>query len=416
MIAQNSIISIEAFFLTFLVYTFIIKTQNSRINWALCYSILWVAITLPTINYILVSLGFWNYTNTNGIKLPLNLFFVWLVFWAVVPVVLFKGRYLHIITFILFWLDIMYMPQLAQLNIITLHDNWIIGEIILLIVVWIPAYYWAHISITKKQLKIRAFFQTIVMGIFLFIIIPFATAYYFELDFKLHCNKYVFQFILIVALPALSAVQDLVQEGKGTPFPYDKTKLLVQNGVYAYCKNPIQWSFMLLFIPLSILYHMNVLLVGSVISILYAIGVANHQEYNAMESRFDEQWIAYKKNVPNWYFLWKPKHISQGTIYFKKNCNPCEDTKSWFSNRKTINLNIVYAETYRGKPLTQATYVSANNTTYSSVAAIARALEHINLAWASLAWFMRFPIINQLLQLIIDTIEIEQTNTCKTKK
>jgi len=49
----------------------------------------------------------------------------------------------------------------------------------------------------------------------------------------------------------------------------------------------------------------------------------------------------------------------------------------------------------------------------TSVQSFAHALEHINLAWASLGWLIRLPGINQLLQLIIDSMGlIDEPEVC----
>lgn len=48
------------------------------------------------------------------------------------------------------------------------------------------------------------------------------------------------------------------------------------------------------------------------------------------------------------------------------------------------------------------TYVGYDGTRATGVAAFARALEHINLGWAMLGWLIRLPILNPLIQLIVD--------------
>ena len=50
----------------------------------------------------------------------------------------------------------------------------------------------------------------------------------------------------------------------------------------------------------------------------------------------------------------------------------------------------------------QVTYIDYNSNSHTSVKAIAYALGHINLTYASLGWFMRFPGVCILLQCIID--------------
>jgi hypothetical protein len=202
----------------------------------------------------------------------------------------------------------------------------------------------------------------------------------------------------------------LVEKGKGTPFPLDATKRMVETGVYAYCKNPIQWSFTLLFIPLAIHYNSYLLSFGFFISLAYVIGVSNPQEYLDMNSRFDIKWDLYKKNVPSWWFLWKPKFIPKGILYFKKDCNQCEQIKQWFEKRPAINLDIRYSKEYNSSELLQATYVHPSGLKFSSVKAIAHGVEHINLAWACLGWLMRFPLVLFVLQTIVDSMEFGVEN------
>ncbi len=47
-------------------------------------------------------------------------------------------------------------------------------------------------------------------------------------------------------------------------------------------------------------------------------------------------------------------------------------------------------------------------TEHKSIDAIAHALEHINLAYASLGWFMKFPIIGNILQYVIDSMNFDK--------
>jgi hypothetical protein len=220
----------------------------------------------------------------------------------------------------------------------------------------------------------------------------------------------------IIAVPALIAVNDLVIKGKGTPFPFDPTENIVRTGVYAYCRNPIQWSFTFMFIPLAIYFQSYYLLIGIFISLLFTIGISNPQEYEDMEARFSKKWDKYKLSVPNWRFLWIPKNIPKGTIYFDHNCNQCSKVQKWFLNAKAVNLDIKNAKNFPGNTILQATYIDENGIKFNSITAIACSLEHINLAYASLGWFVRLPIINFVLQSIIDTMEFQnEKNTCENK-
>ena len=61
------------------------------------------------------------------------------------------------------------------------------------------------------------------------------------------------------------------------------------------------------------------------------------------------------------------------------------------------------AETYAPRELFRLTYQPADGgSSEEGVAAFARALEHINLAWAWVNMLMRLPIVRPALQLLVD--------------
>lgn len=391
----------------FLLVIFIFKKQDKKLNWSIFYAMLWVSFALGIVNYICVEYNLWSYISkkTLPLKMPFDLYFIWVIFWAIVPVYIFKGKHTLILTLVLFWLDIVLMPELERLGIIKLYSNWYIGEIALILLVWLPSYLWAKLYYNQTHLKWRSAFQVAIMGILLFLILPYTIKHYTNQNFNLqNFNIYSIQIIFILALPSLIAVIDLAVKGKGTPFPYDNTNKLVKNGVYGYCKNPIQWSFTIIFIPLAIIYNSWLLAAGLLVSIAYAISISNPQEKDDMIKRFGQEWVEYKNKVPSWRFLWKPKNYPKGIIYFKKGCNQCEGLKQWFSKKNSFNLTIEFSEKYKNSTIQQVTYIDYNGIEYKSIAAIAHALEHINLAYASLGWFMRFPIIKTILQTIIDAM------------
>lgn len=412
MLIENIRLIIVFVCIVFLALFILKEKQETKLNWALFYGFIWMLFALPIINYVCVQFNLWRFLiNKNPIKIPYDILFMWLFFWML-PFYFFKGKYTSIMTLILLWIDVLTMPLLKKFGILELNGNWLIGEVILVIIVFLPNYLWAKFSLQKKHTAFRALMQVITMSLFLLIVIPFSVKYFEINHFEFSSFSLVwFQIIFIIAFPSLIAVIDLVNKGKGTPFPYDKTEKLVTSGVYAYIRNPIQWSFTMLFFPLSIYHQSYLLLFGSVISFAYTIGVSNSQEYEDMKNRFGKKWESYKSKTPNWYFLWKPQLYPEATIYFKRNCNQCEEIKSWFEKRNGQNLKIVYADFYENETLLQATYKTVDRKEYKSVTAIAYALEHINLGYASLGWFIRLPIINFIIQTIVDSLGFSKEDT-----
>ncbi len=398
--------------LIFLAILGLKKNQDVRLNWAIFYSVLYTSVSLAIINPLCVYFKLWHYNGIeNLINMPWDIYFLWVIIWGIIPVLFLSKRSFLIIVLAMIWIDLLLMPKLAEFNIHVLGSNWLIGEGIMLSLVFAPGYLWAYASYHSKWIGLRALFQIITMSLVFVMGLPYIlNAYNLIEEINLYWSGLIFQLFLIITFPSLIAVFDLVTKGRGTPFPYDQTKKIVRTGVYGYCRNPIQWSFTLLFIPLSIYYSSFYLLIGSVVSFAYSFGVSDFQEYPDMEKRFGNNWTHYKGKVPKWYFLWKPKYYPKGTIYFDPFCTPCSQIKQWFIKSKAINLEVIDSTKYPGKGILQVTYVDHEGRTYHSVNAIASAFEHINLAMATLGWFMRMPGINHLLQAIIDTMEFSPTN------
>ena len=386
-------------FLSFLIFK---PRQNAKLNWAMFYATLWVALSLPVVNYICVKLGYWNYLSEEFqlLQMPLDLYFSWVIIWGAVVTYFLKSRFVMTSLLGIFWIDILFMPLMEQYGLLSLRSDWLIGETAILIVVLLPARLWAKWSLENNHVVGRALLQVICMSVLLFGLLPYAVYQYVPFDYNLSSKEwmYLLQVVFMLALPALTAVRDLATLGKGTPFPYDKTENLVTTGVYAYIRNPIQWSMTVLFIPMAWWLSSPLLLLGSFVSLAYALSIAWVQEGADMVSRFGSSWVEYKRRVPQFRFLWKPIKMGQSTIYFKKDCLICQKTKHWFANRNPINLDFQPAM----DNIRQVTYIDNNSNESTSVLAISYALEHINLLYASLGWFMRFPGICFLLQLIVD--------------
>lgn len=394
-----------------LAYLILRNQQNTKRNWALFYAVLYICATLPIVNYSSVTHGLWDFTDVSlpTLLIPFDILFLWVVSWGIIPVFFLSKRYFPIVLGFVIWIDILLMPALERMNILVLHDWWLIGEMALVAIVFIPGYVWAYASYHDRWPGLRAMLQVIVIICLYFVGLPFLLAQYGLID-GLHyvVDSLLLQLLLIIAFPGLVAVVDLVQIGKGTPFPYDKTHYLVSHGIYAYIRNPIQWSFALVSIPLTIYHGSWHLLVALPMSIFYSLSIADVQEYDDMENRFGAQWSTYKRSVPKWYFLWKPLAIPTAIVYLDSDCVHCSRLSSWFCNHHPLHLEIKSASDYAGTTLHKVTYVDCYGHASKGTKAIARSLEHINLAYATLGWFMRFPLVYYLLDAIVYSMNYEK--------
>ena len=96
-------------------------------------------------------------------------------------------------------------------------------------------------------------------------------------------------------------------EGRGTPSPFVPTQRLVQDGPFAYSRNPMYVGTLTIYTGLG-------LLTGSVAMLaLVALGALMVHSYVVLveepelEARFGEEYRAYKRRVPRWLSL-RRKH------------------------------------------------------------------------------------------------------------
>lgn len=404
-----------------LIYVFFRKKQDTKLNWSIFFSSLWVSLSLFIINYISVKSGYWSFATSefSGLLIPPDIFFTWVIIWGVLLPFIFKGKYIFVTCALILWIDILFMPLLDSYGIVRLNTDWLKGEWLMLLFVLLPSQYWVQLYIKGKHPGRRSFFQFLCVAMLYAFIAPFSIYQYFpnDLSYTGWNKPILIQVGFIFLLPGLIAVVDLVEHGIGTPFPYDPTQRLVRTGVYAYIKNPIQWSLTLIFIPIAIFFHSYLMLLGLLISIAYTISIANYNEYRDMENRFGKAWLKYQKNTPSWYFALYPTNIPTATIYFQKDCLECSRMRQWIERRKPHHLTFRHASEFPGVTIEQVTLIDHQGNRHTSVKAIAHAFNHLHLGWASLGWLMRLPVIAHLLQIIVNGLGLRSiaSNKCPSR-
>jgi len=208
--------------------------------------------------------------------------------------------------------------------------------------------------------------------------------------------------LFLCSLPGLSALQDFIVRGKGTPIPYDPPQKLVTSGVYGYCANPIQLSMFLMQVGWGFFTGSWVCYAIAAIVVIYSIGIAHWSEGRDMQGRFGEEWKVYRSNAPSWLIRLTPSlTYPVGSLYIAKKCNTCSELRRWFERKTTTNLTFHHAESYDGEVLSRVTYTSGDYRV-NGILAIAEAFQHLNITYAFIGWFIKLPLINQVLQLAFD--------------
>jgi protein-S-isoprenylcysteine O-methyltransferase Ste14 len=233
------------------------------------------------------------------------------------------------------------------------------------------------------------------------------------------------QLLAAAALLGVSAVQEFAIRGRGTPVPFDPPKHLVTSGPYAYVRNPMQLSAALVLIGWGGLLGSWWVVAAGAMAVIYGAGFATGDERVDLERRFGAGWTAYAARVRRWMPRWRPANFgindsdadalgsaaesgqlasfARGTLYVAEECGPCSEVRRWFSSRSPVGLDIVAAERHPSRSLSRITYDPGDGTGDSEgVAAICRALEHVDFGWAMLGMFVRLPGVCAAIQLVTD--------------
>jgi len=251
-------------------------------------------------------------------------------------------------------------------------------------------------------------------------------------------NKLYLQLLMVPAILLLSSVQEFVGQGRGTPAPTDPPRRMVTTGTYAYVANPMQLGKFLIVAGRG-LFWWNWWMVGAaLLGLAYSVLVASPREDREMAERFPQAWMQYRHEVRRWWPRWRPFHsvfdssqtAQPARLYLRLECEPCSELAEWIRVRavglQVLPLTSVNEVQRLSEPLTggRINYdrITDDRITYDSgegspraygVVALARALEHLNLAWAFFGWMLRLPGIAWLAQVVADSLDPQSAATCR---
>jgi protein-S-isoprenylcysteine O-methyltransferase Ste14 len=291
--------------------------------------------------------------------------------------------------------------------------------------IFIPGQLFARWTITQRHLTARAILHPIFhAGLLLGVLPAFLAALglgtWTEPLYRAPwLNKIYAQLLLIPAILLISAVQEFALRGYGTPMPGDAPRRLVTTGVYAYVANPMQIGKLTMLTAWGLFWGNRWLLLVAFFGLLYSLLIARPREDRAMAARFSSDWHNYRRHVRRWFPRWRPYHTSRlanptsqpARLYLDLSCDPCSQLAEWLRRHRPAGLEIL--------PLNESdpagarvTYDPADGSPLEfGISALARALEHINLAFAFFAWMVRLPVIASLAQAVAAALD-PRTTAC----
>jgi len=379
---------------------------------------LWNAALLALLHIAALRLGWWGFEARGGLMLgfPVDLYLGWILLWGVIPTLVFRRTNLILVAVLFFALDLILMPRAAPL--INLGRSWLSGEMTGILLCLIPGQLLACWTRDQRRLRERAALQVIIfsilpMGVLPALImeqthkswLPLVAAPAWQLSLWL-------QVLMIPGALGLSAVQEFVERGGGTPIPYDPPIALVTSGPYAYLRNPMQLAAALMLLLLGIMLRSYWVAAAGLMAHIYSVGLASWDEGDDLGRRFGTTWFRYRAEVRNWWPRWRPWYETAAfrqdscpaKVYIAETCDVCSPVAVFLHRRNPLGLEIVAAERYPYGNLRRMTYAPGDSgPEEKGIAALARALEHIHLGWALLGFAVRLPIICQVLQLLVDS-------------
>jgi protein-S-isoprenylcysteine O-methyltransferase Ste14 len=389
------------------------KVRTHRQVAALLAGLCWSLCSLLLLQILNQQFLWWRFHAVGGLLrgMPVDLYLGWALLWGVLPILILPRTPSWMVLGFFLALDLAMMP--ACQPVIELGHTWLVGEAVALVLVLLPAALFSRWSLDGIQLGYRSLLWAITASSLLLFFVPeifFALSGHGSWQALLNASPSLrnleLQFIFLLAVPAFSAVQEFARRGRGTPIPYDPPQRLVASGLYRYLANPMQTSSVSVFTAWALLLRNPWLLMGGFTIVIYCVGLAAWHEGQDMNERLGEPWRRYRANVGNWMPRWRPWHDPKTTLprlYIAEGCGQCSQVRRWLEARHPTGMEIVAAEDHPTRNLYRMTYDPMDESQPDEgVAAFARGLEHLNLAWAFVGAVLRLPVIRPLAQLLLD--------------
>lgn len=380
----------------------------------------WIGVLLASVwnlpmlfitNLVAVARGWWTFDADGGtlLGIPVDLLLSWVWTWGALPVLLTPRAPVAALAVAALTVDLVLMPAAAP--VVQLGPHWLAGDAVCVAVAFVPGQLLAAWTRDQSHLAARASLQAVAVAGLLMVLLP-AIAISGSggtwIDPRWRPLWITSLWLQILAVPAaigLSAVQEFVVRGHGTPVPFDPPRRLVTSGVYAFVRNPMQIAATCVLAILGLALGNWWVGAASVVAHAYAAGLAAWDEADDLAARHGEAWIRYRGAVRTWVPRWRPwcpPDAAPARLYVGGSCEMCQHVGTWFARRGATGIRVLDAESH-ADALTRLTYESADGDYRATgVAALARALEHVHAGWALASALVRLPGVVHAVQVVVD--------------
>jgi len=393
------------------------RRPNARQRTGMLLASAWLLATLPPLNALAARAGWWRFAwgGDEWSRMPPGFLAGWVVGWGVLPLLALPGAPASAWAAVLVCLDVLLMPRLAPA--LRLGPGWLWGEALLVALAFVPAYLLGRWTAEERRLHGRAALQAACFALLILGLLPDGVEAAVRAGWPAGWLRFPplaspFVAVQVVALPALlglAAVHEFAARGGGTPLPFDPPRRLVRSGPYAFIANPMQLSMAAVLVLWGMMGGRPWVAAAGVMSVIYSAGLAAWDEGTDLEERFGGAWAEYRARVRAWIPRWRPWHPSlvgdgePARLYVAGGCGVCSELGAEVERLRPVGLVVVAAEDHPTRQLTRITYDPMDGgAEETGVAAVARAMEHVNFAFALLGMAMRLPVIRPLLQVVVD--------------
>jgi protein-S-isoprenylcysteine O-methyltransferase Ste14 len=375
------------------------------------FATVWCAVSLLAVHAAALQFGWWRF-DAGGPGLfgfPAELHLGWAILWGMIPALAFPRARIAVVMAMMVLLDLLLMPRLAPVP--QLGPGWLYGEALAVALTLVPAqllFKWTRddTHLPARAVLLCASFTAIMFGVLPAVILAHTGGSWQTIASRpAWITSLALQVLALPAALGVSAVQEFAIRGGGTPVPFDATKRLVTSGPYAYVSNPMQLANSLVLLGMGALLASWWLAAAGAMSVIYSAGLAAWDEHRDLGARFGEPWRAYRRAVRAWLPRWRPYATPgrRAVLYVSADCTKCRAVARWFSWRHPVALEVIPAEWHPSHDLMRITYDPGDGSSEEQgVAAVARALEHINFAWATAGMIIRLPVVRFCIQAFVD--------------
>ena len=352
------------------------------------------------LNEAAARVGWWRFVGDDLLGQSLAIGLAWAVLWGAVPVLASGVPMLR-------WLALLAAVDLATMPLLPVVDlgaDWLVGEFIGLGLVAAPAATLGRWTAERQHLPRRAALQVGVATVLWVGVVPVVAMHLTGLEPADGWARWVgLQVMVVGAVLALAAVHEFVVVGQGTPWPWDPPRRVVTTGPYRYVRNPMQVGGVLVLLGEALVlgtwFPAGVALVG----VAFAATAAAVHEDAAIAARHPVAWPAHRDRVRPWLPHWRPVDTGRtGTLFVDLDCGTCAAIGGWLDDHATSTLVVRGANDRDDAPV-RAAHEEAG-VRDDGVAAVARALEHVDLGLALCGWLLRLPGVRTAARVIADAV------------